>query len=64
MLSVYTEDEADDTLPGLSRYLEHEEPTTEVTLTRSDALWQAREAMRRDETEVAGSWLLLAGGAL
>lgn len=40
----------------------NEEPTLEVTLTKSDAVYEAHEKLRAGNHEAAGVWFLVAGG--
>lgn len=61
-MMTYVETDDEPTRPGLSRYLSHEEPTTEVRFDKSDALYESRERLRSGETEAAGFWLLMASG--
>lgn len=39
----------------------NEEPTLEVPLTKSDAVYEAHEKMRAGNYEAGGFWLLVAG---
>lgn len=57
------EEEDEPTLVSVSRYIETEEPTSEVVLGKSDAVYEAHERLRAGNTEAAGFWLLMASSA-
>lgn len=47
----------------LARYsVSDDEPTVEVVMSRSDAIWEAHERMRLGAYEAAGVWFLVAEG--
>ena len=58
MLTTLTGDAALDLAP----YEESvDEPTLELHLTKSDAIYEAHERLRADNYEAAGVWFLVAG---
>jgi hypothetical protein len=60
-LALYQEsDEASETLRCLQPYLEHECPTTEVPMTRSDCIAEAHDRARLGSHEAEAYWLLMA----
>lgn len=61
-LVMCDEDTNEPTLVSLSRYTVNEEPTVELRLTKSDAVWEAHERLRMGNTEAGGYWLLMAAG--
>lgn len=59
----YVEDDEEPTVPGLSKYSANEEPTVQMPMTRSDALFEAHEILRSSNNcEAAGVWMLVAEG--
>jgi hypothetical protein len=51
-----------DPVIDLTPYLElDDEPTLEVALSKSDAIWASQEQQRAGNVEAAGEWLLVAG---
>lgn len=52
-----------DVVLDLAPYQESDsEPTLEVALTKSDAIYEAHERLRAGNYEAAGEWFLVAGG--
>lgn len=58
-LALYQE-ENEDTLPSLQPYLDHEAPTVEVPMTKSDCIAEAHDRARVGSFEAEAYWLLMA----
>jgi len=58
-LALYQESD-EETLRCLQPYLEHECPTTEVPLTKSDCIAEAHDRARLGSHEAEAFWLLMA----
>jgi len=60
MLTRYVDHE-EPTALNLEPYLDTEEPTLEMALSKSDAVYEAHEGIRAGNLEAAGAWLWIAG---
>lgn len=58
-LALYQE-EPEDTVRSLQPYLDHEAPTCEFVMTRSDCLAEAQDRARVGSHEAEAYWLLMA----
>jgi hypothetical protein len=57
----YTEEPS--TVTPYTAYTEEDnDPTWRFELSKSDAIWEAQERLRFNNTEAAGVWLLVAEG--